>query len=175
MQDIKKIVLVGPESTGKTTLAQQLAIHFETVCTTEMARPYLEKQQGNYVFTDLEKIAQLQLIEEKNKLQEAKKILICDTNLLVIKIWSEYKYERCASFILNNFEKENNETYLLCYPDFAWQYDDLREHPDENERLKIFNIYEAELIALNKKFIVLKGNEENRFKEASDFIKEHIK
>ena len=156
MQDINKIVLVGPESTGKTTLAQQLTIHFKTVCTTEMARPFLELQKGNYNYEDLEKIARIQVEEEKNKLKKAKKILICDTNLLVIKVWSEYKYDQCASFILNNLATENNELYLLCYPDFAWQYDDLREHPDEKERLKIFKPYEAGLIAFNKKFIVEK-------------------
>ncbi len=170
MQDIKKIVLVGPESTGKTTLVIQLASHFETVCTTEMARPFLEFQKGNYDYEDLEKIATLQVEEETNKLKEAKKILICDTNLLVIKVWSEYKYQRCASFILNHLATENNEFYLLCYPDFAWQHDDLREHPDEKERIKLFKLYEAELIALNKKFIVLKGEKEKRFKEAIDFI-----
>ncbi len=60
--------------------------------------------------------------------------------------------------------------FLLCYPDIAWQQDALREHPDENERIKIFKLYKAELIAMNKKFIVLKGEKEKRFIEAIDFI-----
>jgi NadR type nicotinamide-nucleotide adenylyltransferase len=170
MQDIKKIVLVGPESTGKTTLAQQLAIHFETVCTTEMARHFLERQKGIYDYEDLEKIARLQVEEEKNKLHEAKKILICDTNLLVIKIWSEYKFSKCAPFILNEMAKNQSEIYLLCYPDIAWEFDALREHPDEKDRLEIFKIYEAELVAMNKKFLVLKGNEEMRIENAVEFI-----
>ncbi|HXH19021.1 MAG TPA: ATP-binding protein, partial [Chitinophagales bacterium] len=89
---MKKIVIVGPESSGKTFLAEKLAAHFQCLWVPEYAREYLEKLNKPYTKEDVEKIAEGQLRLEDETAAKSKSLLICDTNLLVIKIWMDHKY-----------------------------------------------------------------------------------
>ena len=101
-------------------------------------------------------------------IKSVSQIIICDTDLLTIKIWSEYKFGKCDSWILDkiNTQKKEQRIYLLCKPDLMWEYDPQREN--EYERDKIFNLYKKELISLEHKFWIIKGN--NRLDLAKKYI-----
>ena len=159
-----KIIITGPECSGKTTLSKSLSKHLNTKLINEFAREYLQKNNNKYNFDNLLEIAQNQLKLENQKSQ----IIICDTDLLTIKIWSEYKFGKCDSWILDkiNTQKKEQRIYLLCKPDLKWEYDPQREN--EFDRDKIFNIYKKELISLEHKFRVIKGN--NRLDLAKKYI-----
>jgi nicotinamide riboside kinase len=159
-----KIIVTGPESSGKTTLSKNLSQHLNSKLVNEFARYYLQKNNNKYNFESLLEIAQNQLKLENQKSQ----IIICDTDLITIKIWSEYKFGKCDSWILDkiNTQKKEQRIYLLCKPDINWEYDPQREN--ELDRDKLFNIYKKELISLEHKFWIIKGN--NRLDLAKKYI-----
>lgn len=162
---MNKIIITGPESAGKTTLCENLAKHFKLSFSKEFARFYLEKNGYNYNQTDLLEIAKGQLLSEKNH-------QILDTDLITIKIWSEYKYGACYSWILEkiNEQKLEKRFYLLCKPDIPWKYDPLRENPDNRDEL--FEIYKMELEQLGLSYsIIEKENRlENSIKKISLYL-----
>jgi NadR type nicotinamide-nucleotide adenylyltransferase len=150
-----KIIVTGPESSGKTTLCKLLSEHFNTPFTEEYAREYLNKQNGKYTQSDLRRIAKGQLLKE----QINEGILICDSDLITIKIWSEYKYGNCDNWIINQVEKQKTENrfYLLCKPDISWEADPLRENP--TNRSELFKIYKEELEKLKHNYVIIEGEE----------------
>ncbi|MEN8702756.1 MAG: ATP-binding protein [Polaribacter sp.] len=166
--NVVKIVLFGPESTGKTTLSKQLARHYNTVWAPEFAREYLQKKWNNERKTceskDLIPIALGQMKLENKLAKKADKILICDTDLLETKVYSEEFY----GFVdqqLNEAAKQNEyDLYLLTYIDTPWEEDDLRDRPEQ--RLEMFNAFEEALQKNKKNYLLLKGNKETRFKKA---------
>lgn len=161
---MRKIVLTGPESSGKTSLAEALAKHYGAPAAPEYARTYLENLDRSYVEEDLLHIAQGQLAWEKEYADKAGEWLIIDTSLVVLKIWSEYKYGRCHPFILENLHERRYDLFLLCRPDLPWSFDPLREHPDKREEL--FSIYQRELTALGFPYEVISGHGEERVARA---------
>jgi NadR type nicotinamide-nucleotide adenylyltransferase len=165
---VKKVVLTGPESTGKTTLAQQLAAHFDALWAPEFAREYIEKLNRPYVRNDLLAIAKGQIYQENRLLKKAKKLLFCDTDLITVKIWAEYKYGDCDPWILQNIAERHYDFYLLCAPDLPWQADSQRENPSDRDRL--FDLYKETLLRLGKKFVEISGLENERFELAAGEI-----
>ena len=151
-----KIIITGPESSGKTTLCQQLSNHFNIPFEQEFARLYIDSLDRDYIINDLLSIAKQQLKSEF-------KSQLLDTDLITIKIWSEYKYGRCDKWILDEIEKQKSEKrfYILCSPDIPWQTDNQRENP--NDRKKLFEIYKKELENLKHKYFILNG--ENRLEK----------
>lgn len=166
---IKKIVFTGAESSGKTTMSQLTAQLLNEPWVKEYAREFLEQTNGYYTQNDLIKIAKGQIINEEKTIKEAKHILICDTDLIVIKVWSEHKYKFCHQYILNQIKQRQYDLYFLCKNDFPWQPDPLRENPQLGDYF--FKIYKNELITCGKKFVVLQGSIEQRLNE----IKKHTK
>ena len=154
-QDIKKIAIIGPECTGKSELSQHLAQHFNTAWVSEYARAYLDNLNAPYSESDLLKIAHGQVRLEEEWMPEANRVLICDTNLLVIKVWSNFKYGRCSGEILQLINSRAYDLYLLTYIDIPWQEDPLREHPDKREEL--WGIYKKELAQQGTPFVEIKG------------------
>ena len=161
---LQKIAITGPESSGKTTLARQLAAHYETAFVPEFARNYLPTLHRDYIETDLLDIAKGQLQLEKEQVAFAKKYLFCDSDMTVIKIWAMEKYQRCDAWILNQNEVNHYDLYLLCAPDIPWESDPLRENSDDRNRL--FLLYIKELDMKNAKYIILKGNQQERLQTA---------
>ena len=150
-----KIIITGPESSGKTTLCKDLAIYFKVPFTEEYAREYLTNLNKKYKQKDLLIIAKQQLKNEQINIQH--KIILLDTDLITIKIWSNYKFKRCDKWISKNIQKQTKEDrlYVLCKPDIDWEKDPLRENP--NTRKKIFKLYEEELIKLKHNYFIIQG------------------
>jgi NadR type nicotinamide-nucleotide adenylyltransferase len=151
---MKKIVIIGPESTGKSTLTNALAQHYNAPFVTEYAREYLENLDRIYNQEDILKIAKAQ-IQLEDQISSNSHYLFLDTDLIVCKVWSEYKYGYCHPWILSQIEQRHYDYYLLCNIDLAWEKDELREHP--NNRKEHFDIFFDELTKLNKPFSIVSG------------------
>jgi nicotinamide riboside kinase len=163
---MKRFAVTGPESSGKTTLAIALAEKYAGTFIPEFARAYLQQKNGIYTREDLDIIAekQMALWEEVS----TEKILFCDTEMLVLKIWSEFKYETCSTFILEAFRNQKFEHYFLCRPDIDWEEDPLRENPEEREEL--FERYLSELKKQQIPFTIVEGDFENRINICSKIV-----
>ncbi|MCD4730544.1 MAG: ATP-binding protein [Bacteroidales bacterium] len=165
---IKKIAITGPESTGKSFLAEKLARHFHTVWVPEFARVFIDHLDRDYSYDDILFIAKSQMESEAVANDRAKDFLFCDTELIVTKIWCEYKYGKCHQWILDNLEKSNYDLYLLLNIDLPWQPDSQREHPDNRE--KLFDLYLKELNSRGLPFEIIDGNGEERMQKAIKII-----
>lgn len=168
MQHLKKVVVIGPECTGKSDLSQYLAGHFNTVWVPEFARGYLDNLVRPYEQHDLLTIAHGQVRIENALEKQADEILICDTNLIVIKIWSQFKYGSVQREIVDLIDSRKYDLYLLTYIDIPWENDPLREHPDKREVL--YNLYLEEMLRQRVPFIQVKGERDVRRKLAVDAI-----
>jgi NadR type nicotinamide-nucleotide adenylyltransferase len=167
---MKTIVLTGPESTGKTALASRLASHFRCLWVPEYAREFLEKTKGKYDFHDLSKIAAGQLKWKKHYQALSPEVLIQDTDLLTIYIWSQFKYGKVDEWVGEQLEEQRSDLYLLCHTDLPWEADPLRENPEEREEL--LSLYRSELIRRNWPFVSIEGMGEHRFSRALNSVKE---
>jgi len=166
-----KVIVTGPESSGKTTLCNTLAKYFNITFSLEFSRDFLNKLNVDYTQDDLSVIARGQLQSEQQTTNN-KQLSLHDTDLITIKIWSEYKYKNCNNWILKQIEKQKKEKrlYLLCKPDIPWESDPLRENP--NNREEIFNIYKKELKNLKHNYYVVK--EERRLGSIIEKINKQI-
>ncbi len=167
--NIIKVVLFGPESSGKTTLSIKLAHHYNTVWVAEYAREYLQNKWNNERKTcensDLLPIAIGQMKLENKLVKKADKILICDTDLLETKVYSEEYYGGTVDPLLEKAAAENSyDLYLLTYIDTPWEADDLRDKPQE--RLEMFNAFENALKKFDRPYVMLKGDKKTRLKTA---------
>lgn len=151
-----RIALIGPESTAKSTLSENLAKHYKTVWVKEYAREYLMKiQHRKYTADDILKIAQEQLKQEKELVSQAHKFIFVDTELILNKVWSEDVFNNCHEWIQENISKNKYDLYLLTFPDIPWEEDPLRENP--NRRVFFFDWYEKELKKINADYTIIKG------------------
>ena len=176
--DCIKIVLFGPESTGKTTLAKQLAAHYDTLWVPEYMRKYLQekwnKKRERCTKTDLLPIAEGQMKAENEASKSANRILFCDTNLLEIKLYSEYYYDGFCPVDIEKYSAENKyDFYFLTYIDTEWEIDDLRDRPYDRE--KMFRIFETQLIDYHLQYEILKGTQDHRFEQAIHTIEKLLK
>lgn len=163
-----KIAIVGPESSGKTTLCQALAAHFAAPWVPEFAREYLEAREGRYAQADLLSIAAGQCAGEDLAMQLGAPLVICDTDMITIRIWSEEKFGGCDARIVELAEHRHYDHWLLCRPDFPWEPDPLRENPHDRDRL--FAVYQDMLERLGKPFTIIEGIRERRVGDAVAFI-----
>lgn len=166
---ILRIVIFGPESTGKTTLANQLAAYYKEPIVPEFMREYfdkkIEKGENELVKKDLLPIAKGQMQLENSLIKKAKKALICDTNLLEIKVYSEYYNNGfCPPEIKTAALKNKYDFYFLTYIDAPWIADGQRDRPEN--RSEMFCIFETELEKNKLPYQILKGSQEERLKKA---------
>lgn len=176
--NIVKVVLFGPESTGKTTLSNQLAHHYKTVWAPEYAREYLQDKWNNErkvcESEDLLPIAVGQMKIENRLAKRADKVLICDTDLLVTKVYSEEYYAGWVEPELDKAAIKNEyDLYLLTYIDTPWEPDDLRDRPDQREQM--FNAFKNALDKYNKPYVLIKGSKHERFETATKAIDKILK
>lgn len=171
-----KIAIVGPESTGKTALAESLAKHYKAVWEPELARDYIEKLDRPYTFDDVCVIARQQIQQEINYEQNTDYTFVFfDTDLIITKVWLEYCYQNIPAFVSERLEKDFFDFYLLCAPDLEWKPDKVREHGDDRDFF--FDWYKREIELLKKPYAIVKGKGEKRLKCAigaiEDFLVDH--
>lgn len=195
---IKKIVIIGPESTGKSTLCESLAQHYGMQWCPEFAREYLITNGKEYSFNDLLTIAKGQLALEDeyetivksqwsmvndrtwinpHSLITTKKppLLFIDTDMYVIKVWCEYVFEKCHQFILDQIVNRKYDLYLLCHADLPWVKDDLREYPDAGIRNELYHIYKDLLINQQVPWVEIGGSHEDRSLMAIAAVEEYLR
>ncbi len=169
---LKKIVIIGPESTGKSSLCDQLAQHYNTEWVPEYARAYLLKNGMKYTEADLIKIAKGQLALEDQFIDSIQKkipsppVLFIDTNMYVMKVWSEFVFQKCDPWIINQLPLRKYDLYLLCNIDLPWIKDELREYPDLQTRKRLYDIYRELLESQTTPWTAISGNYEERLQKA---------
>lgn len=168
---MKKVVVIGPESTGKSTLSEQLASCYQTAWVHEYARDYLTPSQNIYTEADLLHIAKGQVALEETIAASATGMLICDTDLYVMKVWSEHSYGRCHKWILEQIAVRKYDFYILTDIDMAWTPDPLREHGEAHMRNYFFKQYLDILINSNVPWVKVSGNELQRLQQAQNALK----
>jgi len=191
---LKKIVAIGPESTGKSTLCKELAEHYDALWCPEYAREYLTVHGMNYTYEDLLTIARAQVeLEEKyeaeitshkvtvkpekgspktrtSQLTTDHSLLFIDTNMYVMKVWCEFVFGKCHPFILDQIAKRKYDLYLLCDIDLPWTYDKLREYPDPGPRQQLYEIYKNLLENQSTPWIEVNGNYKQRLQKAINAV-----
>ena len=177
-RDVLKVVFYGPESTGKTTLAQKLAAHFNTEWVPEFSRDYLQekwdREQKVCERDDILPIAEGQMALENQKAHSANKVLFCDTNLLETVVYSKaYFADFCEPPLLKQALKANYDLYFLTYIDIPWVEDDLRDRPHQRELM--FAKFKEPLDERGLPYHILRGSLEDRFEEAVRKVEELLK
>ena len=179
---LKKVVILGPESTGKSTLCEKLAQHYETTWCPEFAREYLLTNGTQYEFDDLLTIAkgQLPLEDEYSTILEAQSLpllesgghipLFIDTDMYVMKVWCEFVFGKCHRFILEQIVKRKYDCYLLCETDIPWTSDELREYPDLHSRRTLYLMYKDLLTQQNVPWTEISGSYEERLQKAIKMV-----
>lgn len=165
---VRRVCIFGPESTGKSTLAKDLAAHFETVCVPEYARELLEGQGGQIAYEDIEGIARGQLASEEALARHANRVLFCDTDLLTTLIWSERLFGRCPPWVSAAAARHTYDLYLLTDIDVPWIADTVRYLPDEREQF--FQRCRAELERRQRVYVRVSGNWQERFQRAQTAV-----
>jgi len=173
-----KIVLFGPESSGKTTLATQLAAHFNAQWVPEYMRIYLEKKWEGSKKTiekkDLLPIALGHISDENRRAAQTDKLLLLDTNLLQIKTYCEDYYNGwCPAQIIKGSQTHHYDYYFLTSIDVPWEKDNLRDRPKDRD--KMFRIFEQQLIQNNIPYTILEGSKQERLTDAIGIINTLIK
>ena len=183
---MKKIVAIGPESTGKSSLCEQLANHYRTAWCPEFAREYLLNHGKNYAYEDLLTIAkgQIELEEKYIKMENGEwkienrevtphsplsilhSLLFVDTDMYVMKVWCEFVFGKCHRFILDQIVERKYDLYLLCNVDLPWVADELREYPDLATREKLYKIYKDIMINQAVPWVEISGDYDQRLQIA---------
>lgn len=192
---LKKIVIIGPESTGKSTLCEQLAAHYKTIWCAEYAREYLLKHGTDYSFDDLLTIAKGQLsledksvssmvngewsmvneepaiVNRESSIQNSPLTIhhspvFIDTDMYVMKVWCEYVFGKCHQYILDEIAARKYDLYLLCNIDLPWVADELREYPNEEPRRELYQIYKDIMINQQTPWVDISGDYEERLEKA---------
>jgi len=186
---MKKIVIIGPESTGKSTLCEQLAAHYKSVWVKEYAREYLLANGTDYTFENLLDIAKGQianedlavdrwLLSEKAQNYQLSTInhqpVFVDTDMYVMKVWCEFVFEKCHHWILNRIVERKYDLYLLCNTDLPWVKDELREYPDLKTRDTLYHIYKDIMINQSTPWVDISGDYDERLQKAIKAIDQLI-
>jgi nicotinamide riboside kinase len=189
---IKKIVVLGPESTGKSTLCSQLADHYKTGWVKEYAREYLLANGTDYSFDNLLDIAKGQLVLEDAAIKDTERwiqhsvpgainlvslhgtnkagLLFIDTDMYVLKVWCEFVFGKCHHWILNQIVQRKYDLYLLCDVDLPWVKDELREYPDLLSRAKLYCHYKDIMVNQGVPWVNINGRYEERLQKAIEAV-----
>jgi NadR type nicotinamide-nucleotide adenylyltransferase len=165
-----RIVVTGPESTGKTTLAKELAQRFHGLYVAEFAREYVEYLPAPYTFQDVEIVAKTQVEQYLNTTASTEKLFVFDTWLIITKVWFKWVFGKTPEWLEDQIRNCPMDLYLLCCPDIPWEADAVRENGGEN-RMKLFEEYRNELIHYGFPFVEISGSGELRLTHAMDVIR----
>lgn len=176
----KKVAVIGPESTGKSTLCEQLAQHYDTVWCPEYARDYLLTYGMKYTYDDLLTIAKGQVALEDAAISSSKStlaghssplaahrsLLFIDTDMYVMKVWCEFVFGKCHQYILDQIAERKYDLYFLCNVDMPWTFDPLREYPDLQVRQQLYHIYRIIMMNQPVPWVEISGDSKERFEKA---------
>ncbi|MAW84693.1 MAG: hypothetical protein CL832_09930 [Crocinitomicaceae bacterium] len=171
IKKLKNIVITGPESSGKTTLFEQLkclsGFHFIP----EYSRKYIQNINRSYNYNDILKIAKFHVLSYKAFSKKGLPVIL-DTDLLTLLIWCEYKYKKCHPFIIDQLINNPPDLYLICSTKIPWEFDPQRENP--NNRTELFNIHLKKIRELGVEFKIMEGNKLDRFSQAKKILQNVI-
>jgi NadR type nicotinamide-nucleotide adenylyltransferase len=168
-QTIHRIAIIGPESSGKTTLAKQLAQHFNTVWVPEHARSYIEQLQRSYTLDDIVHSAKEQLLMEQELANKANAFLFSDTELIIAKVWCEDVFGTVPRWIDEQLQATTYDLYLLTDYDIPWEHDPVRENPHRREHF--FNLYKKHLDDMKRSYSIISGSGDVRLRNAIGVIR----
>lgn len=173
--DLKQIrvAVTGPESTGKTTLAQQLAERYSGLFIPEYARTYIEKLPRHYTFEDVENIARMQVDEYYLACATDQEFIFFDTWLIITKVWFRWVFGMVPDWLEEKIRSCSIDLFLLCQPDLPWEEDPVRENGGEN-RIRLYNAYRSELINYGFNFVEIEGADDARLKNAEEALKKYL-
>ena len=171
MQKPKRILILGPESTGKSTLTEKLAQHYAEPWVPEVAREYLEILDRPYTYEDLLQIGKQQMQLEDEMAGAAKNYLFCDTDLRVIQVWSQHRFGKVDPWVLKEIARRTYDLILLCAPDLPWQEDPLREHPELEMRQQFFAQYLQLTEQSGFPFTIISGDASARLRTSVEAIR----
>jgi nicotinamide riboside kinase len=166
-KETRNIVITGPESSGKTTLFEQLKTQSGFDFISEYSRTYLEKIKRQYHYNDILQIAN-NYVNELKSVSQNKLSVISDTDLLTLQIWCEYKYKKCHPFIIENLKINPPVLYLICSPNIPWKFDPQRENP--HDRIELYNIHLAKIKELGISFEIIEGDQSKRLNKAKKIL-----
>lgn len=179
---MKKIVIIGPESTGKSSLCIELSTHFNTIWVQEYAREYLLAHGMNYTFDDLLVIAKGQIALEEQAVislslpasSDNMPLLFIDTDMYVMKVWCEVVFSKCHQYILDQIVQRKYDLYLLCDTDLPWVKDELREYPDLVMRRNLLHMYQDILTNQAVPWALISGTYEERMERAVEAVRSKV-
>ena len=180
---LKKIAIIGPESTGKSTLCELLAQHYNTQWCPEFAREYLLTHGTDYSYGDLLYIAKGQLAMEDEYIQSTvngpqttvnSPLIFIDTEMYVMKVWCEFVFGKCHRWVLDQIIERKYDLYLLCNTDLPWVKDELREYPDLKTRDTLYHIYKDIMINQSTPWVNISGDYDERLQKAIKAIDQLI-
>jgi len=169
---IIKIAFIGPESTGKTTLCESLAEHFNTVWVPEMSREYIAGLDRKYTLEDIEHCTREQLKEEQTMLKRANKFLFCDSEMIIAKVWCADVFKKVPAWIEKKVNTNLYDLHLLMQPDIPFEHDDVRENPHRREFF--FEWYKRELDERKFPYEIIGGNGDERLRNCIKAIRIHF-
>ena len=167
-KNVRRIALIGPESTGKTTLCMQLAEYYKTVWVPECARTFIENLNRAYTYEDVVHCAREQMKAEDALAETANRFLFCDTELINYKVWFDDKFNKTPDWLEAEITKRKYDLYLLTSPDLPWVHEGVRENPHRREYL--FDLYKKELEKRNSVYRIISGSGEARSEAAIKYI-----
>lgn len=168
----KRILILGPESTGKSTLAETLANWYGDPWVPEVAREYLSQLSRPYEYADLLQIGKQQMQLEDELASKAKRFLFCDTDLRVIQVWSQHRFGKTDPWVVEELGRRTYDLILLCATDLPWQADPLREHPQLELREEFFAQYLQLAQESGVPFQIVAGEDSQRLATAVEAIEQ---
>jgi len=163
-------VFTGPESTGKTTLANHFSRTYNAPLVEEYARTFLETLNRDYTLADVIEMAATQLKMEQEAIKQDATMLFLDTDLINYAIWLKVKYNTTIDWIDNAISNQPKKHYFLCAIDVPWETDPLREHPNEKDRKALFQLHLSLLEKHQYPYTILSGNLDERIERCKEVI-----
>jgi NadR type nicotinamide-nucleotide adenylyltransferase len=167
----KIVVITGAESTGKSTLTEQLALHFNTLFMPEIARLYVEGLNRKYTYNDVEQIAKLQVENLNTLCKQPVPFVFVDTWLIITKVWFEFVYKKTPGWLVDEIRKMRIDLFLVCDTDLPWIYDPVRENGGENRNI-LQNLYIKNITEFGFKYRIVQGTNSERLANAINFVEE---
>lgn len=170
---VKRVTIVGAESTGKTSLARNLAEHYKTVWVPEYAREYLDNKNAHCELSDITPIAKGQMQSESRLARRSNRVMFCDTDLMTTTVWSDHYFGQCPEWIKRAADGQNHDLYLLTDIDVPWVADPQRDRP--RMRDYFHDLFRRELESRQRRFAIINGSFDERFEKAIRAVDDLLK